>query len=1065
MSGLCQIKASAGSGKTHTLTQNYISLLAGAPPAGQNPRSAAIIAITFTNAAASEMRARVISTLKKSALTGDKSTIDPTQAAQWLEIILRDMDCLNIRTIDSLLHMIARSSALDLGIHPDFEQIFTTSEALAPFLELFMEKARGDDPDGEEYRKLLSEGCEAIIQGRYSTGFLGGGRISKKIFEVADQCLLGLFTSLADKATINAVETGLRTRAIAAASAFLVSAEANGIQWNKNPLKAVESHAKGNFEKQTTYLEHESAEKLFKSKSPISASTEAAFQRWREDVKNFMEISLPLTAASRLLPFIKLATVIVSAFLGNRAQEGVVPSALIPVYASSILQSPQGVSDALVRLGTRLTHFLVDEFQDTSARQWDVLKPLALEALSRGGSLTWVGDVKQSIYGWREANPELFDAVRADSDLKAVAQESDSIILKANWRSARNIIEHTNRLFATLLDNETRKNCLAALLPDFPARVISETNARLANVFADVNQEFSPNTTLDGYVHMEEVQGEKTGDLNENVIGRLVSLVRDEVGSRRPWSDILILTRDNERARETARALIAAGVPVITENSLRLCEHPLVGEMIALLSFLANPDDELAFWTVITGSIFLSHPAATGISPESLIELAAGRGKTGLRESFIQAHPECWHRVFEPFDRHAALMTPYDIIMEWQNFMQVEQIHPAERVFTRRLLEILQYAESEGKATIQSFLEYWAEKGADEKTPMPGHMNAARIMTIHKAKGLEAPVVIVPWTNFSISPANEVTVIEKAGLRLPVLVNNKAAGDPYFESMARQALEAFNLLYVALTRAREELYFFHLKTASGKAKKFTRALEIMLEKAGLTPPYSLGKPAKLLAAKIPGSDKADSEKAQPSIEATDIEATDEDGWRPMSWLPRLKIFRSQLEAGKLSAGERGILLHSALEYLGFSGDAENDANSALAAAIRASGLNFDPQSDAGRDMVKTVAWFASLPQAREWLTHGWREQTLTDGQGNFLRPDLIIPQANGVLILDYKSGAPQAKYAAQVQSYLRCLVESGQYGHKARGLVVYLDQRVFQAVELDKTWPISTGPAFSGMDQ
>lgn len=103
----------------------------------------------------------------------------------------------------------------------------------------------------------------------------------------------------------------------------------------------------------------------------------------------------------RIAPFVRLAQALVAAFLQNQEQEGALPGLLVPRLAREVLEGERGVPEALCRLGTRLTYFLVDEFQDTSREQWQALRPLLEEALSRGGSLTWVGDVKQSIYGWR----------------------------------------------------------------------------------------------------------------------------------------------------------------------------------------------------------------------------------------------------------------------------------------------------------------------------------------------------------------------------------------------------------------------------------------------------------------------------------------------------------------------------------------------------------------------------------------------------------------------------------------------------------------------------------------
>lgn len=129
--------------------------------------------------------------------------------------------------------------------------------------------------------------------------------------------------------------------------------------------------------------------------------------------------------------------------------------------------------EAFCRLGTSLTHILVDEFQDTSREQWEAIHPLVLEALSRGGSLTWVGDVKQAIYGWRGGDATLFDEVRSDAELCAVAPEPRVDILPTNWRSCRAIVETNNTLFRQLSETATAKAVLSAMLPkDTPSPLL-----------------------------------------------------------------------------------------------------------------------------------------------------------------------------------------------------------------------------------------------------------------------------------------------------------------------------------------------------------------------------------------------------------------------------------------------------------------------------------------------------------------------------------------------------------------------------------------------------------------
>ncbi len=209
MSRLCQVKASAGSGKTYELTRCFLLRLmecghtagvAASPacalaPEGRQCGWGDILAVTFTNAAAAEMRERVIRRLKSAAL-GMRSSdlpLDADEARRWVDVIMRDLSALNIRTIDSLLHLIVRAAALELNLHPDFQPVFATEEALTPYLELFLERAWRDDA---AMRDLLRDACRALVVHGRSKGFLAGEKLLRQLRDLLDDVLLGRFEDL-----------------------------------------------------------------------------------------------------------------------------------------------------------------------------------------------------------------------------------------------------------------------------------------------------------------------------------------------------------------------------------------------------------------------------------------------------------------------------------------------------------------------------------------------------------------------------------------------------------------------------------------------------------------------------------------------------------------------------------------------------------------------------------------------------------------------------------------------------------------------------------------------------
>ena len=315
---------------------------------------------------------------------------------------------------------------------------------------------------------------------------------------------------------------------------------------------------------------------------------------------------------------------------------------------------------------------------------------------------------------------------------------------------------------------------------------------------------------------MQSIKGEKAEDLTEGGGKALEKKLLEDLVHRHPRGDITILVRSNKAAALVAQWLMEWGIPVITENSLLLNAHPLVAESLALLSFLDSPQDDLNFWTVLTGSIMATCLGKDDKDSEnpSLAQLhhwVIDRSKGFLCTAFKDTWPSFWQRYFAPFHGKAGLMTPYDIIQEWYRALKVPQRFPEAETFLRRFLEVIHVAGERGSATLSTFLEYWQINGGDEKAPMPANMDAVRIMTIHKSKGLQFPVVIIPWLSFS--QKNEASPVLCQVDDLQVLAPRcQQMGDVYYENQAQSALEAINLFYVPCTRAEKELHLFHTHT-------------------------------------------------------------------------------------------------------------------------------------------------------------------------------------------------------------------------------------------------------------
>ncbi|MBD5538899.1 MAG: UvrD-helicase domain-containing protein [Desulfovibrio sp.] len=1063
--GLCQIQASAGSGKTWELTRRFLEHLAACGrEGGRTPAACAlapdagcawgdIIAVTFTNAAAAEMRERVLRRLKEVALGASDAGVpfSPEEARRWVDALLRDMGSLNIRTIDSLLHLIVRSSALDLGLPPDFEPAFATDEALTPYYDLVLDRAWHED---EAMRDLVRTACRALAARSDSKGFLVGEKLRQPLGLVIDDVLRGRLDGLSPEEEIKEKLELSQKAARTAAKNLLAAVEKTDFAWKAHALNAVSAVAAGDFEKcDSAAANSTEAEALFvKMKNRVvTDAVRAAHGSFTEAATRCREDREHLLPALTLAPFVRIAQTLVAAFLLNKEREGRIPGVLIPRWAADSLAGDHGVPDALCRLGSRLTHFLVDEFQDTSREQWQTLRPLVADALARGGSLTWVGDIKQSVYSWRGGDPTLFNAVLEDRELgRMAAGRTES--LPYNRRSREEIVAHNNRVFAPLGEEACAREMVELLLPALPEAQKDGAVRRLSSAFAGAGQKCPPGeATRGGLVRVEAIQADTSEELSEAVLARLCELLHEEVLPRRPLSDVLVLVRSNERGRLVAEALAREGIPVITENSLLLAEHPLITQVVAFLDFLDTPEDDVAFWTMLTGSLVLGHPLARGLTREELHDWCPEKGSGPLWQRFRKAWPGHWERLFAPFHAQSALLTPYDATREWLLRLDAEARFPGERTFLRRFLEVLQNAEEKGFASLGAFLEHWRSHGGEEKAPMPTGMDAVRVMTIHKAKGLAAPCVIVPWTGFNIQAPGPPEVIEYEGLRV-VVPGGKACGAGYHEYRAAQACEAMNLLYVAFTRARDELHIFRTGTpALEKRPTFGKVLDALWARSGLQAPFTLGAPPPACACTMGGASAgvtpAADEETAPDPSAPTFPEMEEaaESWRPMQWLPRLRIFRNPLSTEVFRPDDRGTLLHLCLERLPRSAQPREAAEAAVSAAL----ASFEapvPQDAAFREsLVDALAWFAAQPRAMHWLEHGRPEQPLMTADGQMLRVDLLVDEPWGTLVIDYKSGREDPEHVRQVRRYVDNLARQAP-GREVRGLLVYLDLQRFRLV-------------------
>ncbi|MDY0305426.1 MAG: UvrD-helicase domain-containing protein [Desulfovibrionaceae bacterium] len=1042
-SSIRQVKAAAGSGKTFALTARFLELLGAARSddpgltcRGLRPETYSwpeILAVTFTNKAAAEMKERVLKALKRCALDlrddGQRADWDRARAAGVVETILRRYHRLNIRTIDSLLVLLLRLFALEYGIRPDFEVAFEEADVFDLAYERFV--GRCENPAGPE-RTLLLTALDTFLRHENRSGFRPERGIRERLKELTTLLQAEDEPLLTDQDELADLLTACRERFLEAVTLMRGFLDEYALAPDKRFLAFLQKcQAVQGFDEppKSAYAEKPLLEDCLTKagKARVTDQCEAAYDLLKTAVAAYRREWAAVSGAYALAPALTIAGLLVEDMRAESRLRGVVPIAALTRAVRDLLGQAEAVPEAYCRLGSRLFHLLVDEFQDTSRAQWTAVAPLAEECLSKGGSLFCVGDVKQAIYGWRGGDASLFDEVPRRPGLADLAERVTAETLPRNWRSTPAVVAFNNDFFTHLAEPDMAGELAGEILGEAPEEERAALAEELARVFADARQDMPDGYGgPEGYVRLTRLPGGTREEFETRTLEALRALILDLV-ARRPYRDIAVLVRDNRQAGVVCEQLVALDIPVVTESSLLLARHPLVRQLAAFLEFLDFPADDLAFLALVSGPVF---QRAAGLAPLRVADWLVERKRGNLGMRFRDAFPEVWERTLKPFFDKAGLLTPYDLAQAAVERFGVFAAEPGAELYVRRFLEVVHLAEERGCRSLSAFLDFWRGQGAEEKVPLPENLDAVQVLTMHKSKGLEFPVAIVPFHDWSLRPQDGLLTIDLRGKRL-LTPAREALGPEYRERAGREAREQLHLLYVAWTRAREELYGFFPDAREDKRRPpalaaMTRLLDIPEREAA----FERGHP----------SEGEPQERPKPAP-AAPPEPT-EPGEELTAWLPRLRVFRHSLEDVFLDQRRRGEMAHRALELLRSTGDDAADANRAARLAV----LDF-PFVGGGADLEGELAdlllWVLSRPELKDCLGRGLAEAEALDEEGRTLRCDRLVLSGDEALVLEYKTGRPDPEHETQVRRYLKLALALRP---KARGLLVYLDRREVREV-------------------
>lgn len=1000
------VTASAGSGKTRALTMRLVQFLLS-----QRIRQNAlpnILAITFTNNAAQEMRQRVLTLLKRialgepEALEAIAALVDASEetlqsvARVLVDRIFEQYADFQVMTIDSFMATVFRASAIELGYSPNVEVLLTGDTLIDEAFEV-ISRELGQDRHAVD---VLQSSVELLDQTR-------GERVSflwDPYSHIARE-VKNLYRLLASRSSTprlmdlsNQLET-LKGRIIVHAQVFLALLERSGLNVYMFLRNDLNTAASGRVDV--------AVQRTLKQKTVLKPRTqdeEASFARWEGEIAESLSrwnelLRQYILCSARMYyqPYLAAVGVMTNTLSRLKRQNGQVFIEDVNKILDEHLTA-EDVPDIYFRLGNRIYHYLIDEFQDTSPIQWANLQPLIGNALAEPwGSLFVVGDTKQSIYSFRGADWQIMARLMNENTFPSAQPVKHE--LRTNWRSRQRILDFTREVFEEMV----------------PRTDYAEAAERSG--LTHVAQAVRPGSEKQGYVEVALIDHEGAEDPER---GQLIGIINDCIQRGYAWSDIAILTPNNADVIRVSGWLNDAKIEFLSYSSLDIRTRPVTGEILALLRFLDSPIDDLSFSSFLVGELFAAAVKRRGLSADReelrrfiFREKRDRVPRPPLYKSFQQHYATLWQAFFADLYSLVGYLPLYDTVAEAYKVFDVFSAAGEEEGTLVKLLEVVKVFEEKSQNSIKDFLTFALDEPSGWEMDVPKTKNAITLMTIHKAKGLDFPVVIVLL--YDSRSRTDGYYLEDDGKGIHLLRITKASAAKVDrlqqildEQTIRNQVDELNRLYVALTRAKEEMYVL------GIYKKEPKVPTCFLPTQGFGPGV---RPA-VTRARGPAAHHLPVIHHNIRVD-----------------LP----VRSYKKIG-LAETRRGECIHeilSRIEYLG--GDVVGQIEEAM---VPVQHLVADPA-----DAVQTLRSFFDVPEVREHFSpkEGRRvlcEQEYVNRQGTLYRMDRVIVDSDKVTVVDFKTGGEEKEeeYRGQVLHYMELLNEITP-SLPVNGIVAYVDRR------------------------
>ena len=988
--------ASAGAGKTFTLVRNILTILLRS---SRDNWFEHVLAITFTNKAANEMKERILGALTDLANPKNQNSqylhdlsrdleISPdeiqSKAKAILTNILHNYSKFSISTIDKFNLRLIKAFAQDLGLAVNFDVEIDSNELVeqavnllytkigedaaltSTIIDIAMDQMEDDqswdvkqslvkntsklsnDIHLDELNKLINLNLSDFNQYRkhYTNSYRN---LLKKFDQVAIDC-----ENLLQNNQLTTDDLPGKSRSIGAF--FLKYKAYDGKEIRTPSATLCQQMEDGSFVDKAKHAAHvyDDLKGLYDRIQRLNQELILT----KAILKNISSISL-LNEIKKALEEIKSEnnTLLINEF-----------NALI----SKNLQN-QPTPFIYEKIGSKFRHYFIDEFQDTSTLQWENLKPLIENADAQDDTIMLVGDVKQSIYRWRGGNPN--QMIDISENWPDILNEN----LETNWRSFENVIQFNNDLYqyvGGLMEWEKYRETYA------------------------LGSQQKANDKKGGYVNVQFLAKNETQTITEVNLEKIGETISNLLENNFKLNEIAILVRTNVQGAAVAEYLAEKKYPIISNDSLLLRNSAEIQFIEAILNVVNQPQD----FQAISKSILLANQ----------IGLIETQDFTVAIQDAIKHSPKSFVKAYQNFGYDLKFITDENLSL-YDFIEKLIRTFPFSKTASAYLFafldEVLDFT-SKNESNIQRFLEHWSSKRERLSIQTPKGIDAIQIMTIHKSKGLEFPVVILPFVNWAVKDNNDIWIpLEKSDDQpfesffvnmtkdLQLLEDENIRETVNIEKNLNQ-LDTFNTFYVATTRAVEQLYI--LSEVPPKSSSTLRVNQIL---------YNFLETKKLLNEDLNidvfGTPERQSEPKESTDEVENIPFISND------WMRNLRVSTNSEKAQKLQdLTAYANAIHSILSNI----ISIEDLDKAIDIEIR-NGLLKPEEIEAVRSKILNIITHPNLEKYFDKNLVILNERDFIDQNGEVFRADRVIIDEQKVSILDYKTGVQDISHHSQIDHY------------------------------------------------